>query len=503
MKKKLTAAFLALTVAATTAYANDIELFFKIGSFDARLNGSEISSYSYLSEKGNTMVEIRTVSETLGCTVSWYPETREVGISDDGLVMQLKIDSDEAVVNGSTVTMTEAAVIRNDKTLVPIRFVSESFGAEVGYDHETKTVTVRGMTYDGRIKRLKESEAELMTSYYNAVKSWLMVTDTEISAESFSNVWDSLVNTKVMELLPGRAVDAEICEKYRTAAQMSFSDRYTLSSSNGYIMITSKDKEVSFVYNPKARTITLDGKLPPVISYSGGGGSVKPKPTAEPTGTPSASTDAPSASPTIQPDITTQPELTPSPTAAATIKPTGNPGSSGAGPSHSDRPTPPDIEDNPTEKPDKTASPTDSPEPQKTPLPTKPAQTESPADSTEEPSWTDITPEPGPADSSDPSMQPTKEPTAMPTGGPGFNTMTPEPADPSEAPQETAAPEGTDMPEKTAAPEGTDTPQETDVPEETEIPQEPDVPGDILAIVRLKPLPVNSLYMKYHQVRLR
>ncbi|MDO5398881.1 MAG: stalk domain-containing protein [bacterium] len=461
MKKKLTAVFLALVTAVTTVYANDIELIFEIGSFNAKLNGSEIYSYSYLSDKGNTMVEIRTVSETLGCTVKWHPETREVGISDDGLTMQLKIDSDEAVVNGSTVKMAEAAVIRNDKTLVPIRFVSESFGSEVGYEHETKTVTVSSKSYDGRVKQLKESEAELMTSYYNAVKSWLMVTDTEISAESFSNVWDSLVNTKVMELLPGRAVDAEICEKYRAAAKMSFSDRYILSSSDGYMMITSRDRQVSFVYNPKERTITLDGKLPPVIRRGGGSSGIKPNPTEEP-----------SVSPTVQPTETDMPQETVSPTAqpeplppdVVTPHPTKKPGGGDWNGTNTPDYEPTDeplIESTPTVQPDKTNIPSETkePEPHNTPSATKEPE-----------------PHNTPSVTKEPLPEETNEPTVTPTDETDIDSRTSEPEAPDKAPQETEVSEVTDTSQSTEEPLNKD------------------------SIAAIKPVSVSRMYMKYHRL---
>ena len=402
MKKKLAALLEAVSLCTATASANDTELFFRIGSFDAALNGEKISSYSYLSDSGNTMVEIRTVSETLGCKVSWNGETREVGISDDGLEMRLKIDSDKAEINGSTVKMTEPAVIRNDKTLVPIRFVSESFGAEVGYNHDEKTVTVSGRSYEGRIKWLREAEPELMTSYYNAVKSWLMVTDTEISEESFANVWNSLVNTMVMELLPGRALSAEICEKYRVAAQMGLDDRYTVEKSDGYIKITSKDKEVSFVYNPKSRTLTLNGKLPSVIHHgggSGGGGGSKATPaptatvipettaTALPTETPEATatpmpteTELPDIAPTASAEPTATPEATEGPTDVAPTsepsispRPTSRPSGGGAGGGdYTEETESPDVTEPPTasEPPEETEPPTVTEPPNETELPT-------------------------------------------------------------------------------------------------------------------------------------
>ncbi|MDR1065937.1 MAG: beta-propeller domain-containing protein [Clostridiales bacterium] len=59
----------------------------------------------------------------------------------------LYIKSPLALVNGKTITIDEDAavipVIENDRAFAPLRFVSESFGAEVEWDDATKTVTAR------------------------------------------------------------------------------------------------------------------------------------------------------------------------------------------------------------------------------------------------------------------------------------------------------------------------------------------------------------------------
>ena len=52
------------------------------------------------------------------------------------------IDSAEAKVNGETKMMDAPATIINGRTLVPARFISESFGAIVGWDKATKTVSI-------------------------------------------------------------------------------------------------------------------------------------------------------------------------------------------------------------------------------------------------------------------------------------------------------------------------------------------------------------------------
>jgi N-acetylmuramoyl-L-alanine amidase len=46
----------------------------------------------------------------------------------------LTIGSDLAYVNGAEIRLDAAPVIQNDATLVPLRFVSETSGAEVAWD---------------------------------------------------------------------------------------------------------------------------------------------------------------------------------------------------------------------------------------------------------------------------------------------------------------------------------------------------------------------------------
>ncbi len=69
----------------------------------------------------------------------------------------LKIDSPNALVQGKktfvdTNNVSVQPIVQNDRTLVPVRFISESFGANVGWDGETETVTV---TLGGRTIVLK------------------------------------------------------------------------------------------------------------------------------------------------------------------------------------------------------------------------------------------------------------------------------------------------------------------------------------------------------------
>ena len=84
---------------------------------------------------GRTMVPLRFVGEALGCKVDWNEVTRTVTVTDQGKTFTMTIDEE---IPG----YGQAPVIRNDRTLVPIRYVSESLGANVIYDPSVQEIII-------------------------------------------------------------------------------------------------------------------------------------------------------------------------------------------------------------------------------------------------------------------------------------------------------------------------------------------------------------------------
>jgi hypothetical protein len=97
-----------------------------------------------------TLVPLRAIVEAMGGTVQWDAALRRATSSFGTTTVELIIGSNEAKVNGKSVPIdTNASVVPlivSGRTMLPLRFVAESLGAQVGYQQSTKTITI---TYSG------------------------------------------------------------------------------------------------------------------------------------------------------------------------------------------------------------------------------------------------------------------------------------------------------------------------------------------------------------------
>ena len=91
-------------------------------------------------ENGRTMVPLRFISEALGEKVDWNGDTKTVIIGDNKAT--LKIGSKEINAAGKKITIDSPAVIKNSRTFVPLRAISEILGAKVEWNGETRTVSI-------------------------------------------------------------------------------------------------------------------------------------------------------------------------------------------------------------------------------------------------------------------------------------------------------------------------------------------------------------------------
>ncbi len=131
----IAAASLAIAALTTVSADDDIKV---------TLNGSEISfDVAPRLMSDITMVPLRAIFEAMGADVDWDEPTLTVTAVKDGTTVKMTIGVYEISVNGKPITLEVAPVQIDDRTLVPVRAVAESFGALVDWDDANQTVIIK------------------------------------------------------------------------------------------------------------------------------------------------------------------------------------------------------------------------------------------------------------------------------------------------------------------------------------------------------------------------
>lgn len=131
-----------------TGYTHDIGLYaaasvkdlvalhLSLKSLEYELNDQPYTfDVSPLLVENRTLVPIRLIAESFGAKVSWDPATFSAVIALEGKELRFTIGQ-------ATENMEVPAMLFKQRTMIPLRFVAEYFGANVLYDKETKGITI-------------------------------------------------------------------------------------------------------------------------------------------------------------------------------------------------------------------------------------------------------------------------------------------------------------------------------------------------------------------------
>jgi len=91
---------------------------------------------------GRTLVPLRAICEELGASIDWVANTKTVTATKDDIVIVLTIGNSSPKINGRLVSIDQPGIIVDGRTLVPLRFVAESFGVKVDWNGNEKIVTI-------------------------------------------------------------------------------------------------------------------------------------------------------------------------------------------------------------------------------------------------------------------------------------------------------------------------------------------------------------------------
>ena len=124
-----------------------------------------------------TMVPLRKIFELLKCNIEWQDVTKTVVANNGSKEITIQIGNNEAKVfdvksqKASTIKLDSPATIVEGRTLVPLRFISESLEKEVAWDNANSTAII--IDYDFLATLLKKKNKEI---YNRLIKGDIAIT---------------------------------------------------------------------------------------------------------------------------------------------------------------------------------------------------------------------------------------------------------------------------------------------------------------------------------------
>lgn len=133
----------------------------KINDVNYSINGESKKMDAKPFIKNNrTLVPLRFVVEALGGEVNWDGENRLVSLNSNGKNIELKIDSQIIKIDGKDVKIDQTAIIKGDRTYVPIRFIAENLDMIVNYINESREIEISSFENKNSEKNIETKKDE-------------------------------------------------------------------------------------------------------------------------------------------------------------------------------------------------------------------------------------------------------------------------------------------------------------------------------------------------------
>ena len=166
------------------------------GNIKVVLNGNRLNLRSApITRGGLVFVPLRGIFEKMGAGVNFYKSEGKIVARRGKTGIELTLGNSYAKVNGFSKRMLEPPFVLNGTTYVPLRFLSESMGAEVGWHPPTSTVFI--MTKKGKTK--SETQDYLKQQIDAYLKSAKDSKPKEDEDKGFKDIKPGIKNVKKIE----------------------------------------------------------------------------------------------------------------------------------------------------------------------------------------------------------------------------------------------------------------------------------------------------------------
>jgi len=148
MKNIFTGVLLAVSLVfcAFPVYGSDIQI-----KVDGKVIPSDVSPEI---RNNRTMVPLRVISEILGANIQW--DNSEAILTKGDMKVLLRLNNATADKKGDKIQLDVKPYLKNNRVLVPLRFIAEAFQASVNYSNLTVSIDTPPLFIEGeQVKSLQ------------------------------------------------------------------------------------------------------------------------------------------------------------------------------------------------------------------------------------------------------------------------------------------------------------------------------------------------------------
>lgn len=229
-------------------------------------NGKEITAdVDAFIEDSRTLIPVVMLTK-MGYETTWNEKKQTVKIikkdDDNGKNITLTIGSNIAVVDSKTVLMDTKAKIYNDRTYVPIRFVSENFGYNVEWEGSTRSVYIVDKE---NLSQNYSTLTNISVTHETGYLTIKLYADSEFSkvenftlTEPIRYVFD--IHDAVLDVPQGsKEINSDVVSSVRYS-------QYTTSPKVIRFVIDAKQKaQISYKYVDSVFTILIKDEQPAIV----------------------------------------------------------------------------------------------------------------------------------------------------------------------------------------------------------------------------------------------
>ncbi len=168
----------------------EISVRMQLGSIKAAINeASYILDQPPLVVNGRSMVPLKFFTEAFGARVTWKATERSVQVENGNIQATLYINNRNAIVNDTPVILEAAPMIFSGRTLVPVKFVSEVLGYQVDWIAESKAIIISGfVSKEHALVAELQDEIQANYTFKNELNDSTMTSKSENNSSNYDAV---------------------------------------------------------------------------------------------------------------------------------------------------------------------------------------------------------------------------------------------------------------------------------------------------------------------------